>query len=292
MFEKVLFAIDFSPFSDRLLGCADEFAAVGLREIILIHVLQHPKDLAEAGAERVREAQAKLARLAQEIQHPGLSVRALVEAGNPAQVIVNAARRENVSFIYTGAHGRGLMDRLALGSVSDAVLKLADRPVLILQCRTIRRDDGYTCETACDTVLRHVLVASDFSTYFESLKPVLEEFASSFRVPMTLLHVQPGKKTYEYGPAALALKNKAKRNLRRLHELRNCLEDYCPRFDMQVITGDPGARIPEMAEELDASLIVVGAFGKGGVLGEMLGSVTRKVVRHSLRPVLVLKPRA
>lgn len=291
MFEKVLVAVDFSPFTDRLLGCADEFAAVGLREIILLHVLQHPKELAGAASEEVKEAQAKLARMAEEIQHPGLSVRTLVEAGNPAQVIVNAARRENVSFIYTGAHGRGLVDRLTLGSVSDAVLKLADRPVMILQCRTVRQNDSYTCETACDTLLRHALVASDFSTYFESLKPVLEEFAGSFRVPMTLLHVQPGGKAYRFS-ASLSLKNRAKQNLNRLQELRNCLADYCPRFDMQVIAGDPAVRIPEMAEELDASLIVMGAFGKGGVLGEMLGSVTQKVVRHSLRPVLVLKPRA
>lgn len=292
MFEKVLFAVDFSPFSDRLLGCAEEFAAVGLKEIILLHVLENPKEPADAGGEQVREVQARLARLAREIQQPGLFVRTLVETGNPARMITNAARRESVSFIYMGAHGRELVNRLTLGSVSDAVLKLADRPVMILQCRTIRRRDGYTCETACDTVLRHILVTSDFSAYFENLKPVLEEFASSFRVPMTLLHVQPGKKTYEYGPAALALKNKTKRNLLRLQELRNCLADYCPRFDLQVITGDPAARIPEMAEELDASLIVVGAFGKGGVSGEMLGSVTHKVVRHSLRPVLVLKPRA
>ncbi len=292
MFEKVLFAVDFSPFTDRLLGCADEFARVGLRQIILQHVLPNPKELAEPGAEPVREAQAKLAKLADEVEQPGLLVRTLVEAGNPAQVIVNAARRENVSFIYLGAHGKGFVERLMLGSVSESVLKLADRPVMILQCRTIRRDGGYTCETACDNVLRHVLVASDFSSYFDSLKPALEEFAGSFRVPMTLLHVQSGGKTFPYGAADQSLRGRAKRNMRRLQELRDCLEDHCPRFDLQVVSGDPAVRIPEMAEELDASLIVVGAFGKGGVGGEILGSVTRKVVRHSLRPVLVLKPMA
>lgn len=289
MFEKVLFAVDFSPFTDRLIGCAGEFGKVGLREIIVLHVLD-PKELAGDGGDAVRQVQAKLDKLASEIGHPGLSVRTLVESGDPASVIVNAARRENVSFIYMGAHGRGFMGRLALGSVSDAVLRLADRPVMILQCRTIRRGDGYSCETACDDVLRHALVASDFSEYFESLRPVLEEFASSFRVPMTLLHVQHGRKMYTYGPGATSMRGKAKRNMRKLFELRDCIGNSCPRFDLEIVGGDPAARIPEMAEELDASLIIVGAFGRGGIHGEMLGSVTRKVVHHSLRPVLILKP--
>ncbi len=291
MFEKVLFAVDFSPFTDRLIGCAGEFGKVGLREIILLYALD-PKEVAQDGDDALKQVQAKLDELAEEIRRPGLSVRTLIESGEPANVIVNAARREHVSFIYTGAHGRGFMGRLALGSVSDAVLRLADRPVMILQCRTIRRGDGYSCETACDDVLRHVLVASDFSEYFESLRPVLEEFASSFRVPMTLLHVQPGKKTFEYGAGAASLRGKAKRNMRRLFELRDCIGNSCPRFDLEIVSGDPAVRIPDMAEELDASLIVMGAFGKGGVHGEMLGSVTRKVVHQSLRPILVLKPRS
>ncbi len=287
MFEKVLIGIDFSPFTDRLLGCAEEFAAVGLREVVLLHVIREAKG--PDVTEKIRKAQAELAKLAEDFAQPGLAFRPLVETGNPAEAIVNSARRESAAFIYVGAHGRGFMSRATLGSVSESVLRLADRPVMVLQCRIIERGETYTCETACDRVLRHVLVASDFSSYFESLQPLLAEFAASFRVPMTLVHVQSGRKIFTYSPAALAHKAKARHNLRKLEELRDCLMDYCPRFDLLVVTGDPGSRIPEMAEDLDASLIVVGAFGKGGVGGELLGNVTLKVVRQSLRPVLVLK---
>jgi nucleotide-binding universal stress UspA family protein len=53
-----------------------------------------------------------------------------------------------------------------------------------------------------------------------------------------------------------------------------------------VISGDPAKRIVDLAEEVDADLIVMGRRGLGGFTGALLGSVTHRVQHES--PVAVL----
>ena len=45
--------------------------------------------------------------------------------------------------------------------------------------------------------------------------------------------------------------------------------------------------IVEVADELDASLVVCGTRGLSGVRGLVLGSVSSTVLHHARRPVLV-----
>jgi nucleotide-binding universal stress UspA family protein len=52
---------------------------------------------------------------------------------------------------------------------------------------------------------------------------------------------------------------------------------------------DPAHEILEAACRIDADLIVVGSRGRGAIAGAILGSVSRAVVRHADRPVLVAK---
>jgi nucleotide-binding universal stress UspA family protein len=55
-----------------------------------------------------------------------------------------------------------------------------------------------------------------------------------------------------------------------------------------LISGSPAQSILRVAEERNASLIVIGALGDRTV-GTLLGGVAEKVLRESDRPVLVLK---
>lgn len=51
-------------------------------------------------------------------------------------------------------------------------------------------------------------------------------------------------------------------------------------------------KILQVADELDAAVIVTGSRGRGPLKSALLGSVSREIVYHSSRPVLVVPPPA
>ena len=59
-----------------------------------------------------------------------------MDLGRPAQVIVEAAERWGADVIVAGSHGHGFWGRLAIGSVSDAVLHHAPCSVLVVRSGT------------------------------------------------------------------------------------------------------------------------------------------------------------
>jgi len=59
--------------------------------------------------------------------------------------------------------------------------------------------------------------------------------------------------------------------------------------DTHVAVGDPGTEIAVLANEVGATVIVVGSRGLGGVKRAFLGSVSDHLVRHASCPVLVVR---
>ncbi|MBW2187683.1 MAG: universal stress protein [Deltaproteobacteria bacterium] len=58
--------------------------------------------------------------------------------------------------------------------------------------------------------------------------------------------------------------------------------------DIEVHHGNPASVVLDVAERLDADLIVIGSHGKGRVSHAFLGSMAKRLLRKSVRPVLVI----
>lgn len=297
MSGKILYPVDFSPFTERLLDCAGELAQAGMNEVIVLHVID-AKHTAEYGdavddshAAKKKYAEEKMEAILELTSDRELTVEMMIRAGDPVSEILDTAKREDVELIFLGTHGKGFMNRHILGSVSDRVLKLADRPVMVQACRINKKKDGYDCENACESLLGHILVANDFSHYAQRVKPVLDRFARSFCTKVTLLHVQEGPDVYGEEVETRTRKEMARQNMDQLVEWGNDLGPYCQGVETMALEGEPVPRILRTAEDLGATLIVLGALGRGAGKGrgEMVGSVTEKIIRKSDRPVLVLK---
>ncbi len=297
MAKKLLFAVDFSPYTEMLLGCAAELAEYGMNEVSLLNVLEskkHPGNGEDENpaleAER-EEAEGHLDRLSGELEAEGLKVKSALRWGSPAQEIVEAAKEEDVDLIFMGARGKGFISRAFLGSVSERVVKLADRSVLVQHCREKKSDGGYTCENACSSLFGNILIACDFSKYSDSVQPIIIDLAKTLCTPMTLLHVVEGKVDMARAPLDKFKKRQAKRQMNRLEDLSYELGEYCKSVKIDVVNGSTPHAILAYAERMEASLIILGAFGSSGISADLLGSVTEKVMRKSDRPVLVLKSR-
>ncbi|HUY25916.1 MAG TPA: universal stress protein [Candidatus Binataceae bacterium] len=64
------------------------------------------------------------------------------------------------------------------------------------------------------------------------------------------------------------------------------------RYEIEIVMGDPGLEVLQVAKRLGADLIVMATHGRKGLSHLLLGSVAERVVRGAPCPVLTVKPGA
>jgi len=57
-------------------------------------------------------------------------------------------------------------------------------------------------------------------------------------------------------------------------------------FSIKVGRGDPAVLITETADDVEADIVILGTHGKAGTTAFWSGSITAKVARQTLRPLL------
>lgn len=147
---KILIATDGSEFSRKALEKACEVAQ-GLGEVSFrvisvyepqVPMAAEPYALSAQYFERLdglaRERAEETAResvefLRSKFPNARVEIESIVGLGRPAQMIVQEADDWDADLIVVGSHGHGFWGRLALGSVSDAVLHHAPCSVLVVR---------------------------------------------------------------------------------------------------------------------------------------------------------------
>jgi nucleotide-binding universal stress UspA family protein len=77
--------------------------------------------------------------LAEPLRKAGLDVEVLVAFGwDAAEEIVKASRDLDVDVICMATHGRTALGKIVFGSVAEAVMRAADRPILTVRPRGLR----------------------------------------------------------------------------------------------------------------------------------------------------------
>ncbi len=126
--------------SEAILPVVEGLAGPADLEVHLVEVLEPFPTTAEYllreeefWALRRVEAERHLEKVAEGLSVKGLRVTRSVLAGPVAETIISAAVKGGADLITMATHGRGLLGRLAFGSVADAVLRAAPVPVLLLR---------------------------------------------------------------------------------------------------------------------------------------------------------------
>lgn len=138
MYDDILVPTDGSEGVQRAIGHGIELADLADATVHALFVVD-TADLAtipdlewttiEAGLEEVGErAVADVERRALE---QGVEAVTAVRYGTSHEEIVAYATEWDVDLIVMGTHGRSGIDRVLLGSVTDNVIRRADRPVLV-----------------------------------------------------------------------------------------------------------------------------------------------------------------
>ena len=214
----------------------------------------------------------------------GLVTEAHLIEGRAADEILDLAERIGADLVVIGSRGLGPVGRIALGSVSEAVIHHSRCPVLVLR----GGGDAWPSE--------RVLFGDDGSEAARAAGDLGASLCAQHGAQALLLHAYPRLPEADdegrgFDPRIVddELREGEKALLERSRELQSRLGS---RPEVRVVVGDAAACLLEAAEEEapERTLLSVGSRGLGAIGRMRLGSVSTKVVRAAKGPILVHPP--
>ena len=133
-----------------------------------------------------------------------------------------------------------------------------------------------------------VIVPWDFS---DACKKALAQAVDLVGSPdqITVVHVTPYPPATEYSVIwGTYSEDNISQNLKKSF-FEEVTDEKFAGLNFKSLFGDPGSGIVDLANELEAGLIVISSHGRTGVPRLLLGSVAERVVRMANCPVLVLR---
>ena len=242
-----------------------------LRPFVRAQVKKRGQKILDEGVKRVEESGGRLA-------------DAHLVEGRDADEILDLAERIGADLVVIGSRGLGLVGRIALGSVSEAVLHHSRCPVLVLR----GGEDAWPPE--------RVIFGDDGSEAARAVGDLGASLCGHHGAQALLLHAYPrlpevNSEGRESNPRIVdnELRRAEKALLERSRELESRLGS---RPKVRLVVGEAAATLVEAAEEeaSERTLVAVGSRGLGAIGRMRLGSVSTKVVHAARGPVLVHPP--
>lgn len=287
--STIVCAVDGSAAARDAVSVAADLAGALELDLMLLHVATpeaaltvaaSPYHVAPASDTELRRAAA--ARLLDGVAtRLGLSpsVERRLEVGDPASVITDVAENRGAAMLVIGTRGRGAVAASLLGSVSAAAVSRSACPVMVVPEGTrLRPGRPIVCAVDDSPAARSATRAALWlSLRLDGELVVAHAIASS---PPPTASAAPGV------PDRLVEleRREAARFLTRLALEEGLGADV----ERRLTHGGEADSIREIAEEENASLVVVGTRRQGGLRSALVGSVSLDLRSNATRPVLVV----
>ena len=284
--NNILVATDFSAVSDRALDYAIALARRYESRIVLAHVVATggnvyvaPEMAAathESGFSMAQEemGQVLISGKLRDVKH-----ETVIEQGPFWPILEALIARYEADLVVVGTHNVKGLEKFFLGSVAEQIFRQTKCPVLTV-------GPAVQGKTEREVEFKNILFATDFGIGAEREAAFAFSLAQEHGANLTMLHVVSHAK--DYSQDGLALKRDAI-----VHELAELVptgsEFWCkPEFRMRL--GEPAREIIEVARDMKADLVVMGAKKQFGITaGHSLNTVAYRVVAAVPCPVLTVR---
>ena len=189
LFDRILFATDFSPASTVALPYATAIARHFGAKLYLAYVISPdaydliPLDERDPALKHMRtHAEEQLAGMRATSPLKGLSHEVLVDHGVVWPMLSAMAEQHDINLFVIGTHGRRGVEKMLLGSISEEILRCAQRPVLM-----VGPESSVAPET--EARLKRILYATDFSPESEPAMHYACALAKEYNAALFFLHV-------------------------------------------------------------------------------------------------------
>jgi nucleotide-binding universal stress UspA family protein len=277
--RTILVPSDLSPEAGHALEHASVLAGKFAATLTLYHSVPLPDHAyahwafshnSEVWSELEREARVALVESAARLGHQACAK--VERATSVPRALIAFILDTRPDLVVMATHGRGGVEHLLLGSVTEQVFRSCHRPVLCV--RRTAHESGLP--------YRRILVPTDLSPASRLAFPRAAELGRVFDAEILAVHVRHTSAATLAGVPGDALV-----------PTEAYLWDFCRRdfeglsVTAQVHSGGVWDRIVETARVERADLIVMGTRGHDSLMDRMIGSNTERVVRHAPCPVLV-----
>jgi nucleotide-binding universal stress UspA family protein len=181
----------------------------------------------------------------------------LIVGGVPTKAIRKTCEEKDPDLVIMGTHGRGGVQRLWLGSVTERVIRESRRPVLAVRAGSLPKIDNILCAVGSEDAESSVL------EYAVSLAEV-------FQARLSIVHATEKGEMPENCPG-----------------VTRDIKERC-RLEETLVEGEAAKNILLVARSVEPDLIVMGARRWVSVLGEFFSTTTEKVMRAAKTSLLVV----
>jgi nucleotide-binding universal stress UspA family protein len=287
MLSTILVPLDGSALAEQALPFAERVARAAQARVILTRAVP-----AYSGAEASVEASVALAarenleEIASRLRRAEIPVGVTVPEGDAAAQTVGAVAALGVDLIVMSTHGRSGIGRWLYGSVADAVIRLANVPVMLVP-------PGTSLPWPTDRQLR-IIVPLDESQLSEAVLGPALEFATRLDAELLLVEVVAWPPLVYYDPVELLgydLEEQVAAARGYLADVATRLHESGASVRCRVeVDPTPAATIVQLARDEHADLIAMATHGRSGVARVVLGSTTTGTLQHAGVPLLIVRP--
>ena len=264
----------------------------------------------ESRHEYEQVARTELARLVNQYCM-GVTADPLVLVGRTPAVILGTIESTACDLVVMGTHARPWHQRLLLGSTAEAVLRTSTVPASTVPVLIVRN----TAPVQSPPQLTQLLFPTDFSAASAAGEEWTWTLASHDVKEIVLVHVieNPLLEVYEPDKAEFDLQRLMEESRQhpprsakpywdhayrvaqdKLNHLRQQLLSapaHGSQVEIQVSEGPAAESILKLAGEKAPDMLVMATHGRTGVRRLMLGSVTEKILRTAVWPLLTVPSR-
>ncbi|RYZ14962.1 MAG: universal stress protein [Alphaproteobacteria bacterium] len=283
--RKILLATDLSARSDRALDRAVQLARQWDSHLIVVHALEKPDknpswwaqyDAAPSWRRPPDPANDIEEQIRRDAQQDLGAFEVRVSPGDPADVVVETAEKEQVDLIVLGTARNETLGRMMLGNTIEQLVRKSPVSILVVKNRP-------------RAPYRHILVGTDFT---EESRFGLIMAAKLFpEATFALMHAfeMPYRSLMTDSQLSRDFSAMEKDTIKSFVDESSLTEDARQRVIPMIEHGAPPVMLGKYASERGTDLTVIGAFNRSLAFHVFIGGTARRIVDAVPSDVFVVR---
>lgn len=273
--KKILVPIDFSKKSEYAAKMAAKIAKKSNGVVYLLHLIEVPTGATDMGSSSsfsipevmlyLRKVRERVLKFKETFFNDSIEVHHSIWFQKPFEGIIKYADKIDADLILMGSKGHSEFEEILIGSNTEKVVRTSKRPVIV-----VKKDDK-------KFKLKNLVFASNFKNDNSEVFNKFLNFANEFNSKIHLLKVNT--------PSKFESTHNAK------EKIKAFIKDYeMPKYSINIYNDTSIQRgILNFSKDINADLICLGTHGRSGLSHLFSPSVTKKLSKKALKPMLTIK---